>query len=246
MVRGTLKELVEKGSFGTLLRNFEDKIVERGRKYAEEGRVKDKVFLSENYLHGIVEGGQTYRTDVFLYRGKLHAVCTCPYGSDCKHAVALLLSFSEGKSEEKEISLKEFERKLLKPLYDYGLLEFSRDEWLRVIQKHGPEKILEFLIDLTKRIDRDYGEGEIPYIEEEPLCLDEFVEIFIRSLPEGLRGEYFYRYLKGIYKSEYYLLCTPGLVFRTFSEEDREKFKELLRKDDNIACDIAASAYAGL
>lgn len=245
-VKGTLRELVEEGKLGSILRCFEEKIVERGKRYSEEGRVKEKAFLSENYLHGVVEGTRIYRTDVFLHGGKLYAVCTCPYEIYCKHAVALLLSFSKAGLEERELTLEEFKEELLEPLYKYGFLEFSQEEWLNVIERYGPEKILEFLIDLSNMISRDYEEGEIPYIREEPLCLDELVETFIRTVPEGLRGVYFYKYLKGIYESEYYLLCTPGLIFRTFSEEDRERLKELLRKDSKVAYDIAALAYTGL
>ncbi|MDR1282987.1 MAG: SWIM zinc finger family protein [Opitutaceae bacterium] len=56
--------------------------------------MKDLRVTADGGLLARVRGGADYATVVHLdEQGKLRSGCTCPYGSACKHAVAVLLSF---------------------------------------------------------------------------------------------------------------------------------------------------------
>ncbi|WP_396898467.1 SNF2-related protein [Mycolicibacterium sp.] len=82
-----------------LIRDFGAQSAVRGERYAAEGRVRDIEFDDdERVLRGRCVGshGQVYVLEVGLSQGNRvaaeWALCSCPVGSFCKHAVALLLA----------------------------------------------------------------------------------------------------------------------------------------------------------
>jgi superfamily II DNA or RNA helicase len=82
-----------------LIRDFGAQSTVRGERYAAEGRVRDIEFDDhERLLRGRCVGshGQLYVLEVGLsqgYRAVVEwALCSCPVGSFCKHAVALVLA----------------------------------------------------------------------------------------------------------------------------------------------------------
>ncbi|TMS53999.1 DEAD/DEAH box helicase [Mycobacterium sp. DBP42] len=82
-----------------LIRDFGAQTTVRGERYAAEGRVRDIEFDSdERLLRGRCVGshGQLYILEVGLSPGSRAvvewALCSCPVGSFCKHAVALVLA----------------------------------------------------------------------------------------------------------------------------------------------------------
>ncbi len=68
------------------------RVVARGKSY--KGHVEDLRMTSEGALLARVEGGSLYSTLVRRDAdGQLDSTCTCPYGTACKHAVAVILVF---------------------------------------------------------------------------------------------------------------------------------------------------------
>jgi hypothetical protein len=72
---------------------YGETIFYRGQDYFDDDRVTS-VIKFKNKLTGEVEGSTTYKTDVDL--NDLRSECSCPYGINCKHGVAVLLKYIEG------------------------------------------------------------------------------------------------------------------------------------------------------
>ena len=72
---------------------YGETIFERGLDYFEDDRVTG-VIKFKNKLTGEVEGSHTYKTEVDL--NNLQSECSCPYGINCKHGVAVLLQYIKG------------------------------------------------------------------------------------------------------------------------------------------------------
>ena len=82
-----------------------DRILNRGENYFKKGRAYNLRKMPEGIL-GNVSGSSNYTTLV-SFEGKkktsLKSQCTCPYGSDCKHAVAVILTFLDLHKNKKNI-----------------------------------------------------------------------------------------------------------------------------------------------
>ena len=71
------------------------KIVSRGKAYQLSKSVRELAVTESGELVAWVEGATTYATKVSLDEGVLSSICTCPYHSACKHAVAVILEYLE-------------------------------------------------------------------------------------------------------------------------------------------------------
>ncbi|MDI6763381.1 MAG: SWIM zinc finger family protein [Thermodesulfobacteriota bacterium] len=69
------------------------RILSRGQTYQRSHRVKDLAQTQKGSLVAWVYGGQKYATEVDFEDGELISVCACPYGNNCKHAVAVVLEY---------------------------------------------------------------------------------------------------------------------------------------------------------
>src|SRR4030042_1785527 len=69
------------------------KVVSRGKSYQRSKSVRELAITESGELVAWVEGSTTYATKVSLDEGGLSSVCTCPYYSTCKHAVAVVLEY---------------------------------------------------------------------------------------------------------------------------------------------------------
>lgn len=69
------------------------KIVSRGKSYQQSKYVSDLAITGSGELVAWVEGSATYATMVSLDNGEISSICTCPYHSTCKHAVAVVLEY---------------------------------------------------------------------------------------------------------------------------------------------------------
>ena len=68
------------------------RVVARAKGY--KGEVEDLSVTANGFLLASVQGSRKYTTKVgFNDNGRLSSICTCPYGSSCKHAVAMVLVF---------------------------------------------------------------------------------------------------------------------------------------------------------
>ncbi len=68
-------------------------VFKRGQDYELRGRVRELAATAEGGLVAWVQGSERYATRVFLHADQLASDCTCPYGSICKHAVAVALAY---------------------------------------------------------------------------------------------------------------------------------------------------------
>jgi uncharacterized Zn finger protein len=69
------------------------KVLSRGQDYQHSHRVKELAQRQTGALVAWVYGGQKYATEIDFEDGELISVCTCPYGDNCKHAVAVVLEY---------------------------------------------------------------------------------------------------------------------------------------------------------
>jgi len=70
------------------------KIVSRGKSYQRQGRVSDLAVRDDGSLIAWVKGTKRYATRVAMDEDGLPAsVCTCPYCTDCKHGVAVVIEY---------------------------------------------------------------------------------------------------------------------------------------------------------
>jgi uncharacterized Zn finger protein len=102
------KEVLKKELFAAL--NWDDleqwaggRVLSRGQGYQRSHRVKELAQTRTGALVAWVQGGQRYATEVDFEDGELISVCTCPYGNNCKHAVAVVLEYLDHLKKNLEI-----------------------------------------------------------------------------------------------------------------------------------------------
>jgi uncharacterized Zn finger protein len=69
------------------------RILSRGQSYQRSHRVQELAQTQSGELVAWVQGERRYATQVDFKGGELISTCTCPYGSTCKHAVAVVLEY---------------------------------------------------------------------------------------------------------------------------------------------------------
>jgi uncharacterized Zn finger protein len=69
------------------------RVLSRGQSYQRSHRVMELAQTQTGSLIAWVHGGQKYATEVDFKDGELISICTCPYGNNCKHAVAVALEY---------------------------------------------------------------------------------------------------------------------------------------------------------
>ncbi|MBE0460383.1 MAG: SWIM zinc finger family protein [Candidatus Aminicenantes bacterium] len=79
------------------------RIVSRGRSYQRSGRVKKLARTESGDLVAWVDGSRRYATMVEINGREIISSCTCPYGVDCKHAVAVVFEYLEFLKNEKTV-----------------------------------------------------------------------------------------------------------------------------------------------
>ena len=85
----------------TLKDKYSEEIIERGEGYLTSVKYCIKI---NNFIFGKVEGSRIYKTEVDL--DSFDGDCSCPYGTNCKHAVALYLTYKKGKFNDAEDFMK--------------------------------------------------------------------------------------------------------------------------------------------
>jgi uncharacterized Zn finger protein len=86
----SLPSFLTKLSFDILAAWAGETVFQRGLAYHKAGKARDLALTPEGGLLATVAGTQWYTTLLFQNEdGQLESVCTCPYGPQCKHAVAL-------------------------------------------------------------------------------------------------------------------------------------------------------------
>ena len=97
------RDLFEKLSWDDLEQWAGSRVLSRGQGYQRSNRVKELAHTQTGALVAWVHGGRSYATEVDFEDGELISVCTCPYGNNCKHAVAVVLEYLEYVKKNKEV-----------------------------------------------------------------------------------------------------------------------------------------------
>jgi uncharacterized Zn finger protein len=111
------------------------RILSRGQGYQRSHRVKELAQTQAGALVAWVYGGQKYATEVDFDDGDLISVCTCPYGDNCKHAVAVVLEYLDQLKRNREVpQIIEQDQRL-------ALLQGSSDEDGREVDDEEGEEV---------------------------------------------------------------------------------------------------------
>ena len=104
----------------SLKNNFGSEIIERGKKYFKQGRVRSLVVDGDS-VAAVVIGNRDYRVRINLKTGDFKCTCHCEF--NCKHVVAVLLAL-----KEKKLSMKKDE-------IDTILKDKSKEELIDLMKK---------------------------------------------------------------------------------------------------------------
>jgi uncharacterized Zn finger protein len=97
------RDLFERLDWDDLEQWAGSRILSRGQGYQRSHRVKELVQTQTGALVAWVYGGQKYATEVDFEDGELISVCTCPYGDNCKHAVAVVLEYLDQLKKNRKV-----------------------------------------------------------------------------------------------------------------------------------------------
>lgn len=117
---------------------YSERVIERGEEYV--GAVLSCIKVN-NTLHGQVQGSSKYTTEVDLH--SLEGDCSCPYGTNCKHAVALYLTYKNGKFWDAEEFIKSLDTMSHAELKELILSKLKENpDWIRKygLRKSVPKK----------------------------------------------------------------------------------------------------------
>jgi uncharacterized Zn finger protein len=97
-------------------------IVSRGKRYQRNGCVSELARTADGGLIAWVDGSKRYAAMVAIRDGELLSHCTCPYGLNCKHAVAAVVDYLDRLKKRKALPTASRSDERLK------LLEFDEPE----------------------------------------------------------------------------------------------------------------------
>ncbi|MDR0870225.1 MAG: SWIM zinc finger family protein, partial [Planctomycetaceae bacterium] len=95
-------------TWSDIAEQFGNKIMQRGRDYADNGNV-DSIWITTDAktILALVHGENKYKTIVRLEKSSktfaINSSCSCPYGSRCKHAAAAIVVFLDCLAKNKPV-----------------------------------------------------------------------------------------------------------------------------------------------
>jgi uncharacterized Zn finger protein len=135
--------------------------VSRGKSYQRGRRVRDLAITGSGELIAWVQGSSRYATKAGFGRGRLVSSCTCPVGTGCKHAVAVVLEYLDALKSKRNVpalNAGDVRLELIRkgsvyvPHEDVDDLEDAEkddaDEWdaeIRIRPSRDPDDVHEFL-----------------------------------------------------------------------------------------------------
>jgi len=103
MKRETLKKDLFERRAGTDLEQWAgSRVLSRGQGYHRDHRVRELAQTQSGGIRRLGPRGQRYARSWFWKR-ELISICTCPYGNNCKHAVAVVLEYLDHVKKKIEI-----------------------------------------------------------------------------------------------------------------------------------------------
>ena len=159
--------------------NFGTEIIERGKKYYRQGRVKSLVVTGESAA-AVVIGSRNHRVRINLKTGDFK--CTCPYEFNCKHAVAVILALRNQKDNVKkddiDVILKGKSKEELADLIKKMLISEPK---LKKIIKNTVQDLKERIenLEMADEEDIDSFVDEIDQLYEECIKSDKQITFLI-------------------------------------------------------------------
>jgi uncharacterized Zn finger protein len=138
----------------------DSRIISRGRKYQQQGRVSELATTSEGSLVAWVSGTHQYATKVVMEEYLPESLCTCPYRYDCKHGVAVVLEYLEQVGEGHRVpeASEDDDRLVLLEGVDEefeeeeaGLPEAARLEIEPFLQGKSKAQLMDLLLELAQQ-----------------------------------------------------------------------------------------------
>ncbi len=136
-------------------------IVTRGERYQRQGRVSELARTADGTLIAWVSGTRRYATKVVMEEGLPDSVCTCPYGLNCKHGVAVVLEYLErikanrpiasARGNDDRLVLLEDRDLGESPEAEAGLPEPARMEIEPFLQDKSKTQLVELLLELAEQ-----------------------------------------------------------------------------------------------
>jgi len=99
------KDFFENLSWSDLEQWAGSRVLSRGQGYHRSHRVNELAQTQTGSLIAWVQGKQKYATEVDVEKGELISVCTCPYGNNCKHGVAVMLEYLDHVKKKIEVPM---------------------------------------------------------------------------------------------------------------------------------------------
>jgi uncharacterized Zn finger protein len=126
------------------------RVVSRGRDYQRQGHVSELARTDDGGLIAWVQGTHQYATKVVMgEEGMPEFVCTCPYGANCKHGVAVVLEYLAQVEKSRRIPTAD--------KHDERLALLESEDWDEAPYDFGPRprtsvkgNVKPFLQDLSK------------------------------------------------------------------------------------------------
>lgn len=149
------------------------RIISRGRSYQRSGRVKELAHTTAGELLAWVDGSERYVTLVTVTGKDISSSCTCPYGVNCKHAVAVVLEYLEFLKNKKTIPpASEKDKRLNLIRKDDGVyldrkrrknLDFQHaqkvyHEIKDYLSQQSKKELVEFVVSMARRHPEIYSE----------------------------------------------------------------------------------------
>ncbi len=166
----------------SLKSNFSSEIIERGYDYYKQGRVKNLIIDGEK-AKAVVVGNRNYRVTIDLT--KSYFKCTCPYGFNCKHEVAVIYELRKNKYVEtgdniKNQLIKKPKEELIAILYKILTLNPKFKKFLSNKTEDIKKAINSIDMNEDEDIDEFVGDVDDIYdlIMQQPEKLDNMVTLF--------------------------------------------------------------------
>ncbi len=209
---------------------YGSKTYERGLEYYQSGRVALAIKCGGE-LTGEVLGNERYRVKVDL--DSYHGTCSCPVRHNCKHAVALLLSYLNGDYFDADNAIGSAKKEDLDELVkdaisENPLLAFKLDKRGELVEKRVKSLLGEYIdeekADEIARTIRSYKD----VISKDFVfwMLEYLLEYCERS--DCLYNDYYDYYYGGVI---FEALCDV-LAEKELSDEDFERIEEIADRDD--------------
>lgn len=216
---------------------YPETIIERGEGYLNSVKCCIKI---NNFIYGEVQGSTTYKTEVDL--DSLDGDCSCPYGTNCKHAVALYLNYQKGKFWDAEDFIKSLNKMNSNELKELVLSKLQDNpDWIikHNLRKGANKK--DFLKSFKKNFSSDKiseAEALLPdFSFEQLLKLQDYINKNYEDLSEKLgeereNEEYGYEYGDDEDYDEELLDLNEKLIELIVKKSlEKNKVEEIIKKD---------------